>query len=345
MRRVSGNGHRAIDHQDEGGRKGDCPAMSLAEDKMVGKNLEHRIRSSIEDLKAVSKRIDMGMRQESLRRGWQELASSFCNANAERSSGRQWDGMEGNGGDNDQKNELDSNCHQHNDRSNQRAADGGTIHFAPWAMGNLPRRLLCDCVAAEFDGAWGTTRTALELRRIAEVITKKWKPHENVAATDDDIDTSSDDYKMKIITLFFGAHLIRKRAFWRNVRALRLNEDNFVVFYEKIIEKAIRREWADVQSGRQAQVRQQHPTTRVCCLAPNPGLKYCLTIEPEDADFGEKEWTFLRPQDDTTSRHSNTAASTSSQLPQSRASVRSSPDKTPSVADRGSDEGSDDDPD
>jgi hypothetical protein len=32
---------------------------------------------------------------------------------------------------------------------------------------------------------------------------------------DTDIDTSSDEYKLKVVALFFGVHLLRKAAFWK----------------------------------------------------------------------------------------------------------------------------------
>jgi hypothetical protein len=46
-----------------------------------------------------------------------------------------------------------------------------------------------------------------------------------------DIETSSDEYKLKVVALFFGVHSLRKAAFWKNIGCLGLSENNFVSFY------------------------------------------------------------------------------------------------------------------
>ncbi|KAL2273510.1 hypothetical protein FJTKL_04466 [Diaporthe vaccinii] len=61
-------------------------------------------------------------------------------------------------------------------------------------------KLVCDCVTAEFDtNSWGTPRAVIQLRRTAELITRKWVLRSH---PDADIDTSSDDFKLKVVALF-----------------------------------------------------------------------------------------------------------------------------------------------
>lgn len=140
---------------------------------------------------------------------------------------------------------------QHEIRSDATSGDG-TAYFAPWVIRNLPPKLVCDCVTAEFEANnWTTPRTKIQLRRTADIITRKWVlgSHGRYAKVHAEFDTSSDDFKLKVVALFFGVHSLRKAAFWKNIGTLRLSEANFVPFYGNMLQKALRRERAAEQSG------------------------------------------------------------------------------------------------
>jgi hypothetical protein len=272
-------------------REEECIIATSPADNQPADSPESHMRKYVKDLQDARITNDADGGKEQLRRGWRNIIEMFCKANIERSNTNRGGGGTEDCGSNDlQIDELDDHQDQHDIGSNT-TADDGTAYFAPWAMRNLPPKLVCDCIAAEFNTTgWETPRAVLELRRIAQIITRKWvsRSQEGHLAADTDIDTSSDDYKLKVVALFFGVHSLRKAAFWKKMGSLGLSENNFVPFYRKILQRALRREKAKGQSRGEAQLRAQHPTSRVCCLGPSSQLKYRLTIEPQDADLRDE---------------------------------------------------------
>jgi hypothetical protein len=254
-------------------------------DHRIVEGPESQIWKRIQDLKHTWAMKESHGRKEKLRSGWRNIVEQFYEARIEsRKLNQRQSGREECSGNDLKVDELHNYQDQHEIRSDA-TSDDGTAYFAPWVIRNLPPKLVCDCITAEFDtNSWRTPRAVIQLRRTAEIITRKWvlRSHPNA-----DIDTSSDDFKLKVVALFFGINSLRKAAFWKNIGTLGLSEDNFVSSYRNILQNALRRERGAEQSGGMAWLCEQHPTTRVCCLAQSSELKYRLTIQPQDADLGE----------------------------------------------------------
>ncbi|KAH8743252.1 hypothetical protein F5883DRAFT_512549 [Diaporthe sp. PMI_573] len=309
-------------------------------DHRIVEGPESPIWKGIQDIKHTGAMKASHGRMEKLRSDWRNMVKQYCEARIESGKINQRKGGREECSSNDLKvDELHNYQDQHEIRSDG-TSDDGTAYFAPWVIRNLPPKLVCDCVTAEFDtNNWGTPRAVIQLRRTAEIITRKWvlRSHGRYPKAHSDIDTSSDDFKLKVVALFFGIHSLRKAAFWKNIGALGLSEANFVPFYGNILQKALRRERAAEQSGGVAWLCEQHPTTRVCCLAQSSELKYRLTIEPQDADFREEIRVLRSPE--TTHKHSNTSLALSPQLSTSQAYTKSRSNQATSVANPASERG------
>jgi hypothetical protein len=302
--------------------------MFATSDRRAGQNLQHDLSEQQHNLSrlieallnAFLKRTDD--RQVELQKHWKDLVDAFCRSNLERSSSnnrRDWqEDVFGEVIDANRESDRGQEERAQGGGNNHNATDDGTMPFALWAMQNLPRRLVLDCVTAEFGTAaqgWRLPRAKNELRRVATIIIRKWKApiyenhssrqkagvrwdkaqkeQENHVAVDTEklrelysesgVDADSDDYKMKIIALFFGVNPIWKPAFWKSVAALELDEKNFVDYYMRILAQALRRQGGGSQNGETVQAQLKDPTTRACCLRPgSQTLIPHLTIEPAD---------------------------------------------------------------
>lgn len=163
------------------------------------------------------------------------------------------------------------------------AADGDWL-FAPWAMLNVPRSLLHDCLEAELSVSmvkWNSRNTRISMRRhIARVVLERWPvpqyspqwTHTERLFSNEHAGLQDDD----IIVLFFGlGALQRPRTFFANELWCKVTKDDFLERYSGILAEGAARQRPEPAL----------PSQVVCCLRvdkSSPLRQYVVKPQPRD---------------------------------------------------------------